>query len=356
MLGVDRSSPPGHDPAGAAGGGGHLEMMETHERSAGAFPIREVAEAIGAGQDVEAGLGALIDRLGRDLSAEITAVVAAPREGRREPVVRASWTATDAELRTPLALAYEDLLARAVTSDEPVFEPIRFHPVWHRTREPTEGSYALAVPVRGGRYARGCLFAAFGQPPENLDRAIHVASDYAALAAVCLRDAVEIDELREQATHDELTGCLNRAGTLAALTSEIARCERHGHPLCVCFLDIDRFKRVNEEHGHLVGDRALRQIGRALGGATRRYDTVGRFGGDEFLVVMPETEAVEAAAAADRLVEAVTEVSVGGMAMGASFGVAEWEPGKSTDEILMEADPVLLVTKGARPASARPTP
>jgi diguanylate cyclase (GGDEF)-like protein len=90
----------------------------------------------------------------------------------------------------------------------------------------------------------------------------------------------------------------------------------------------------------------LRQIGQALRGATRRYDTVGRFGGDEFLVVMPETGGAEAERAAQRLVEAVGDVRVEGSAMSASFGVSEWGPGKETHDILQEADRILLGGKG----------
>jgi diguanylate cyclase (GGDEF)-like protein len=321
-------------------------MSDSPEPPARPFPLQEIAAAIGAGSDVEDGLARLIERFGRDLGAEAAALVIAPQDGE-SPRVRSSWTPKPAEVETPVALAYQDVLARALGSDEVVVEPIRFHPIWHWTRESADEGFALVVPVRGGRGARGGLFAALGRSAEDLDGAVEIASDYAALAAVCLRDATEVDEIRELASRDALTGCLNRAATLAEISREFARCERHRRRLCVCFLDIDQFKRVNDVHGHLVGDRVLHQIGDALRGATRRYDTVGRFGGDEFLVVMPETEGAEAERVARRLVEAVGDVRVDGSAMSASFGISEWEPGKGTNDILQEADRVLLGAKGA---------
>lgn len=311
-------------------------------------PLREIAAAIAATSDAEAGLARLIERFGCDLGAEAAALVTASQHGEA-PRVRSSWMPESAEPEAPIALAYEELLARALSSDEVVVEPIHFHPIWHWTRESAEEGCALVVPVRGGRGVRGSLFAALGGPPEDVDRverAIQIATDYAGLAAVCLRDATEIDDLRELALRDALTGCLNRAATLAELSREFARSERHGRPLCVAFVDIDRFKRVNDAHGHLVGDRILRQIADALRGATRQYDTVGRFGGDEFLVLMPETRSAEGTRAAQRLVEAVGDIRVDGSSMSASFGIAEWEPGKGTIDILQEADRVLLGAKG----------
>jgi diguanylate cyclase (GGDEF)-like protein len=111
------------------------------------------------------------------------------------------------------------------------------------------------------------------------------------------------EALREQATHDALTGLLNRAAILAKLDDELARSARDGRPVSVLMMDLDRFKAVNDTHGHLAGDAVLREAASRLKSAARRYDSVGRYGGEEFLVVLPGCDAAAAAAQAERLRE-----------------------------------------------------
>jgi two-component system, cell cycle response regulator len=113
------------------------------------------------------------------------------------------------------------------------------------------------------------------------------------------------EALREQATHDGLTGLLNRAAILAKLDDELARSAREGRPVSVLMVDLDRFKAVNDTHGHLAGDAVLREAASRLKSAARRYDSVGRYGGEEFLVVLPGCEAAAAGAQAERLREAM---------------------------------------------------
>jgi diguanylate cyclase (GGDEF)-like protein len=113
------------------------------------------------------------------------------------------------------------------------------------------------------------------------------------------------EALREQATHDGLTGLLNRATILAKLDDELARSARDGRPVAVLMVDLDRFKAVNDTHGHLAGDAVLREAASRLKSAARRYDSVGRYGGEEFLVVLPGCEAAAAGAQAERLREAM---------------------------------------------------
>src|SRR4051812_26595144 len=96
--------------------------------------------------------------------------------------------------------------------------------------------------------------------------------------------------MEEQATSDFLTGLLNRRAILALLEVEWGRSQRHAHPLAVLGLDIDGFKWTNDSHGHAAGDRAIRAVADALRGTIRREDFAGRIGGDEFLVILPETE------------------------------------------------------------------
>lgn len=108
------------------------------------------------------------------------------------------------------------------------------------------------------------------------------------------------EALRIQATHDPLTGILNRAETFRILQRELARAVRHRAPLSVLLVDLDRFKAVNDNHGHLVGDAALREATLRMTAAVRVYDAIGRYGGEEFLVVLPGCDRRSALAVAER--------------------------------------------------------
>jgi diguanylate cyclase (GGDEF)-like protein len=131
------------------------------------------------------------------------------------------------------------------------------------------------------------------------------------------------------------------------LEAEMGRSHRGGHRLSCCFIDLDRFKDVNDRDGHLEGNRVLSAVGRALRERARQYDSVGRFGGDEFIVVLPETCSRDAGAAAARfrdgalaaLAEA-TEVDVG-----ISIGIAEWDGKATASELLGVADRALANAK-----------
>jgi diguanylate cyclase (GGDEF)-like protein len=113
------------------------------------------------------------------------------------------------------------------------------------------------------------------------------------------------EALREQATHDGLTGLLNRTGILEKLDDELSRATRTGTPVSVLMADLDLFKSINDTCGHLVGDAVLREAARRLKTAARRYDCVGRYGGEEFLIVLPGCNAADAAIQAERMREAI---------------------------------------------------
>ncbi|MBS1858828.1 MAG: diguanylate cyclase [Acidobacteria bacterium] len=116
------------------------------------------------------------------------------------------------------------------------------------------------------------------------------------------------DALRQQATHDGLTGVLNRNSILERLDQELARAARASEPVSVLMVDLDRFKSVNDAHGHLAGDAVLREAARRLQGASRAYDTIGRYGGEEFLVVLPGCGTADALSQAERLRDSIASV------------------------------------------------
>lgn len=116
-----------------------------------------------------------------------------------------------------------------------------------------------------------------------------------------LRNALLYREALESALRDPLTGLANRAALESAVKREIALSQRHGLPLALLLLDIDRFKSVNDDHGHAAGDCVLRQLAAVLGECVRTTDVPARLGGEEFVVILPGTDAAGAELLADRI-------------------------------------------------------
>ena len=110
------------------------------------------------------------------------------------------------------------------------------------------------------------------------------------------------------ATHDGLTGFLKCNSILEKLEEELAHGQRESRPVSLLMVDLDRFKSVNDTYSHLAGDAVLREAAARLKSATRRYDSTGRYGGEEFLVVLPGCDCAAAAAQAERLRQAVAAV------------------------------------------------
>lgn len=149
------------------------------------------------------------------------------------------------------------------------------------------------------------------------------------------------DTLAVQATHDMLTGALNRAGLHEVLERELARAEREGTPLALVMADVDHFKRVNDTKGHQAGDAVLRAVARRLAECLRPYDLIGRYGGEEFVIVLPGCDTARAAALAERLRACLETFRIalpgGEAAVTISLGVAAITREGATADILIHA-------------------
>lgn len=169
-----------------------------------------------------------------------------------------------------------------------------------------------------------------------------------ALANLQLRETLRVQSIR-----DPLTGLFNRRYLEENLLREIQRCERRSLPLSVLMLDVDHFKRFNDQHGHAAGDALLSKIGQTLSAMTRSEDIACRYGGEEFTIVLPETDAADARRRAEEIRVAIGSTTVQYMRQSlgpntASIGIATFpEDGDHPERLLAIADAGLYRAKAA---------
>jgi len=175
--------------------------------------------------------------------------------------------------------------------------------------------------------------------------------------ATLLQRSFRHAQLLNEARADAKTGLLNAATWEREATAEVARAVRTGAPLAVALLDLDRFKQINDTHGHLLGDEVLRQIAGTMTGVLRDYDLAGRFGGEEFVMLLPQTRAVDAFRIAERVRAHVSRLHIyaGGTAgservrVTVSIGVAALDAGSRREltELIGAADAALYRAKAS---------
>jgi len=221
-----------------------------------------------------------------------------------------------------------------------------------------ETTSVLAVPLRSkdrtlgvieliNSRSRGEDGSAFS---EKDVRTLASIADYAAIA---LENARNFQRLQELTIVDDHTGLFNSRHLQRQLESELVRARRFGHPVSVVFMDLDHFKSVNDTHGHQRGSALLREAGQLLVQQLRTVDIPVRYGGDEFVVLLPETDRVQATVCAWRLREAIANhvflVSEGvAVRITASFGVAAFpEDASSGDDLVRKADLAMYRAKEA---------
>lgn len=157
-------------------------------------------------------------------------------------------------------------------------------------------------------------------------------------------------KLYRESTQDPLTGLINRRVLMKRLTAEIAHVSEGKRSFCVLMFDLDRFKRINDNHGHLTGDKVLRTTARLLQDGVREHDIVARFGGEEFVAVLPGSTSEEAIAVAERIRQRCQETTVAapngeGIQLSTSVGVTEYEAGEAVEATLSRVDDSLYKAK-----------
>lgn len=201
------------------------------------------------------------------------------------------------------------------------------------------GSERMALLVLGPRLNK----LQYGRAERDLSGTLSFA------AAIALKNAELVERLHNAATTDELTGLLNRRALEERLEAEISRSQRHQIKTSIVLIDVDRFKFINDSLGHAAGDRYLVLIAQTLDRHIRALDVVGRYGGDEFLVILPMTSAAEALVFINRLQGGFKELLAQHTEFGLgtlSFGIAESpRHGKTQTGLLAAADSALYEAK-----------
>jgi diguanylate cyclase (GGDEF)-like protein len=224
------------------------------------------------------------------------------------------------------------------------------------TRQRPEDRRRLVLELRATtRDAETVVLCAREQHPFGPEEAAAAAA-LVQVAAVVLA----LVEARQQAATDELTGCLNRRAGLTRLGEELARSQRARSPVSCLMLDVDNLKQVNDTFGHLEGDRVLRDTGASLRAQRRAYDVAARYGGDEFLVILPAADHHAATRAAARMTAAVARIKCPAagarrLPISVTCGAATSRPDERPETLLRRADRALLAAKAdAHPGPARP--
>jgi diguanylate cyclase (GGDEF)-like protein len=223
---------------------------------------------------------------------------------------------------------------------------------------PAELAFSIAPPWWRSRLFYGlCAVATLGAFFAFHRARLHALTRREAkLAALVQERTRELEQSREEmrvrALKDGLTGCWNRGATMEIIEREIEKCARSGDSLALVLLDLDHFKRINDTHGHLAGDAVLVEVARRLRSAVRPYDAVGRYGGEEFIMVLPGLTLPAEAGRIDALREAVRAepVDIGAgktLAVTASFGVVNFTSGAARDiaALVGRADQALYRSK-----------
>ena len=211
-----------------------------------------------------------------------------------------------------------------------------------------EAASEMCIPLIAFGETLGVLVLDSGSTGAFRDEDVQTLESVADMCATAIQNAYYFERVRQMAYLDGLTGIFNRRFFELRIMQEIERANRYGLALSVIMMDIDHFKRINDEFGHLLGDEVLKQVSRLFSQHLRKPDVLCRFGGEEFAILLPETTGESALAAAEKLRQIVAGYPFPGIPRPVTFsaGVAEFpRNGRTRDELVQAADAALYSSK-----------
>ncbi len=311
--------------------------------------VYDVAHAANTGADLAGVLSVILDHAARATDAANGSVFLLLEDGELRPMASLSTPPCNAETPSelPLAPAREALDARALITK--ALDP--------RQEGGKDASASVVyVPLLAPAGPIGVLSLVSRSGRKFVRRQLDFLTSLCSEAALAIENAQLRSELRKLAITDHLTGLPNRREVERRLALELKRGARYGRPVSLLMVDVDNLKEVNDEFGHAAGDDVLCALARIMKESIRSSETAGRLGGDEFAIVLPETDARQAAALADRLIEGVS-AAVGAWpnlpdadaieaTVGMSIGVADSRNGAlPLKELMARADAALYEAK-----------
>ena len=311
--------------------------------------LAEIDRLILASQSIDSVIEAVLSRAAGDLPGFDVAVLLADQEDDTLGRLYRAGTASAPALAL-FELSQGERRALLAAPAGTVLQPHGVHDSERMSLKHWRPGAVFAVPILRGHALGGALFAAL---PDTSTWDAHDAAplrELAARLAVAITSVEREQALIRRAHFDPLTGMPNRALCQERLQQALAKAHRENHRVAVLFIDVDGFKNVNDVFGHAAGDELLRQTARRLCAAVRGTDTVGRFGGDEYLVIMPELhEAFELEPVLDRVMAALQrpfELAGRESFVTASIGVTLFpQHGSSAEELVRKADTAMYSAK-----------
>jgi len=236
----------------------------------------------------------------------------APDTGQLQ--LRAALGYSDPRIKAVTFPKTHDHLARVVTEQKPLLVENMVIPPG-QTRVPDTGELgiyrsAIVAPLILSGRVLGVISLQSQNPYAFTRGDLHLLDSFAATITVAIHNAMLHAEVQHMAITDALTGLYNRRGIFELGQREVERFQRFGRPLSLIMLDIDHFKLVNDAHGHTTGDAVLREVSKSCRAIIRQVDIFGRYGGDEFVILLPETDTFMACEVADRLRHEVEETAI----------------------------------------------
>jgi len=210
---------------------------------------------------------------------------------------------------------------------------------------------SICVPMNTKNSCIGCITVYRKTTDLFSNHDLMLLSIFSTEAVQAVEKSQLLEELKAQATQDPLTGLWNKKALMNKLSVEIARCTRYKQSLAVMFIDLDGFKGFNDTQGHLMGDKLLHDFAKVLRRYCRKIDIIGRFGGDEFIIVAPQTDLEGAKNLAEKLRKKTSEYDFLSIqadkktTISCSIGIAIQEKNIGIDELLTQADQALYVSK-----------
>ena len=334
----------------------------------------QVEDEVGAGVILENVLDLIYDSFGSMIPYDRIGLALVKEDGG---VVLSRWARFEAE-EVKIGVGYaapleNDVVQEILGSGEPmIVNDLKGYLDEHSDSEPTrllveEGMRSsLTCPLMGmGKPTGLIVFSSqeagayseehtglFQQVANTIAAVVERGRLYESLIDLNWQLRVAKDALEYQASHDPLTRLWNRAAIIEVAGRELHRASREEKPIAIVMADIDHFKNVNDSHGHLVGDAVLQTVAQRIAGALRSYETVGRYGGEEFMITLYDCEVEGIVKAMERLRTAVAaeeiETRAGKLAVTVSFGAAVADPRQTTvEEMISAADEALYRAKEA---------